>query len=477
MAIIDTKSLQDFIDTQLTKWQELQPNITTNTDSMVYMDASVVAEVAYLLQSDAITLTNNAFLAYATGDELTNLGIDRGIPRKAAVKATGFVKFWRNDVGTSDFTIDAWTVISTTPSELDWTYISFQTTTLATLTGQLASPLAPTISKTVNGSGRFTPETYSFSVSAFDASGETVPWTAATTIVASTSSVALSWTAIPWAVKYGVYYAVGVGVFTKAWETTWTWFSIPDTGSLPWTSPMTINGTGSLSITVPVIAVSAGINSNVALNAINSFVNKPIGIDYVVNDSFETSGGTDEESDDDYRLRIKDTLTNNTGKVTADWYRQTALSVSWVANASVSVNGVGAYRNDILVVITSNTGTGIPPAPLIAQVQSVLNSDENRAVCDNITVQAPATHAIAVTVHVTEYDTSYTTTYLTAQIQAALNAFFPTVSIWGKVYVVEIANVIHDVAWIKDFTLSAPTTNVTLASWEMAIAGTITITF
>lgn len=81
---------------------------------------------------------------------------------------------------------------------------------------------------------------------------------------------------------------------------------------------MTINGTGSLSITVPVIAVSAGINSNVALNAINSFVNKPIGIDYVVNDSFETSGGTDEESDDDYRLRIKDTLTNNTGKVTAD---------------------------------------------------------------------------------------------------------------------------------------------------------------
>lgn len=93
MAIIDTKSLQDFIDTQLTKWQELQPNITTNTDSMVYMDASVVAEVAYLLQSDAITLTNNAFLAYATGDELTNLGIDRGIPRKAAVKATGFVKF------------------------------------------------------------------------------------------------------------------------------------------------------------------------------------------------------------------------------------------------------------------------------------------------------------------------------------------------------------------------------------------------
>lgn len=66
MAIIDTHSLQELVDVQLNKWTELQPNITTNQDSMVYLDASVIAEVAYLLQSDAITLTNNAFLAYAT---------------------------------------------------------------------------------------------------------------------------------------------------------------------------------------------------------------------------------------------------------------------------------------------------------------------------------------------------------------------------------------------------------------------------
>lgn len=93
MAIIDPKALQDFIDTQMTKWTELEPNISTNSDSMVYMDASVIAEVAYILQADAITLTNNAFLAYATGDELTNLGIDRGIPRRVAIKATGFATF------------------------------------------------------------------------------------------------------------------------------------------------------------------------------------------------------------------------------------------------------------------------------------------------------------------------------------------------------------------------------------------------
>lgn len=477
MAIIDTHSLQELTDIQLTRWTELQPNITTNQDSMVYLDASVIAEVAYLLQSDAITLTNNAFLAYATGDELTNLGVDRGIPRKSAIKATWFATFGRNEVGSVDFTIEAGTIVSTEPSELDGTYVSFETTVDATLWGQLSIPLAPTVSKTPNGSGRFTPATYKFAISAFDANGETTIWTSATEVVASTSSISLGWASIAWATKYWIYYAVGAGALTKVGESTSTTFAIPDTGILPWTSPSATNTTGALSIIVPIQAVVAWNTGNVALNTITNFVNKPIGIDYVTNDTAEGTGGTDEESDDTYRTRIKDTLTNNTGKVTVDGYRQTALSVPWVANAKVEVNWVWALRNDILVVITSSTWTGIPSPALIASAQATLNSDENRAVCDNITVTAPTTQAINVTVTITEYDTAFTTTYLTTQIQNALNAYFPTVSIGWKVYVVEIANVIHDVEWIIDFTLSAPVANVTLSAGQMAIAWTINITF
>lgn len=240
---------------------------------------------------------------------------------------------------------------------------------------------------------------------------------------------------------------------------------------------MIVNGTGALSIIVPIEATEAGIKGNVALNTITNFVNKPIGIDYVTNDTAECAGGTDEESDDTYRVRIKDTLTNNTGKVTAQGYRQTALSVAGVANASVAVNGVGAFRNDISVIITSSTGSGIPSAPLIAEVQAMLDSDENRAVCDNITVSAPTTQAVNVTVAITEYDTNFAQAYLTTQIQNALNTYFPQVSIGGKVYVIEIANAIHDVEGIIDFTLSAPVANVTLSPGQMAIAGTITVTY
>lgn len=477
MAIIETKSLQDFTDIQTEKWKELIPNIATNSDSMVYLDASVISEVAYLLQNDAIILTNNSFIAYATGDELTNLWIDRGIPRKLSTKATWLATFWRNEVGTTDFTIEVWTLVSTEPSELDWSYLSFETTSQAILYGQISSPLAPTISKTPNVSGRFAVGTYSFAISSFDGSGETPLGNIATTTVSTQSSITIGWSGVSNAVKYWIYYAIWSGSYTKVWETTGISFAVPDTGILPWTAPQTTNTTGYLTVSVPIQATSYGVSSNVAVNTITNFVNKPIGIDYVINDNTETAGGTDDEWDDDYKIRIRDSLSNNTGKVTVDWYRQTALSVPWVANAQVQVVWSGAYRNNIWVTITSNTGNGVPSSILISTVRSVLNSDINRAVCDNITVTAPTTLAINVSAHITEYDTSYTTSYLTSAITTALNEFFPKVTVWWKVYVVEIANTIHDVTGIIDFTISSPTVNTQLASGQMAVSGAITITF
>ena len=71
--LIDTKTLEEWRDLQLQKWVDQLPNANINIDSMIYMDAFAVAEVMYLLQQDSVTLTNNAFLAYATGDELSNL--------------------------------------------------------------------------------------------------------------------------------------------------------------------------------------------------------------------------------------------------------------------------------------------------------------------------------------------------------------------------------------------------------------------
>jgi hypothetical protein len=66
MAITEAKTLNELRELQLQKWKLLLPNANTNPDSMIYMDATVFAELAYILQQDIVTSTNNAFLAYAT---------------------------------------------------------------------------------------------------------------------------------------------------------------------------------------------------------------------------------------------------------------------------------------------------------------------------------------------------------------------------------------------------------------------------
>jgi len=47
MAHITGRSLKERNTLQLEKWASLEPNINTNTDSMVYMDSTVISEVAY----------------------------------------------------------------------------------------------------------------------------------------------------------------------------------------------------------------------------------------------------------------------------------------------------------------------------------------------------------------------------------------------------------------------------------------------
>lgn len=476
MALIHSRSLADFRDLQLTKWKSLVPSIATSQDSLVYLDAAVVAEIAYMLQQDAITLTNNAFLAYATGDELTNLGLDRGIPRKAAIKAVWEVTFSKASVSGTTFPIPTGTIISTAPSEVDGVYVAFQTTEDWAIYGQLQWPNSPTINRTDNPSGRFTPATYRFAIAAKDQFWETLVGTESSLVVTTQSSISLTWTAVPWATGYAIYFASGSSPLTKARDSDSASFSFPDTGTLPWTSPQSTNTTGSTSATVSIEATVAGIGWNVWEWVIINFIQKPTGVDSVVN-SMETSWGTDEETDEDYLVRIKDVLENNSSKVTVSGYENTCKKVNGVVNAKVVFTQGQQYRNEFQIIITSSDANGIPSPALLAEVSEFVNSDANRAVCDAITVVAPTTQAINITVSVSAKDPSFTEAYLRQEIINNLTAYLPTITVGTKVYVVELANVVHDTVWVIDFSVTTPNANVTLAAWAIAISGTITVNF
>lgn len=99
---------------------------------------------------------------------------------------------------------------------------------------------------------------------------------------------------------------------------------------------------GTLAVVTPVRASIAGASGNVAANRINSISNTPIfGITGVTNE-VATSGGNDAETDDELKVRFKNTVFRNLAG-TQDQYLALAVATAFTTRANV-VGPVSNYR-------------------------------------------------------------------------------------------------------------------------------------
>lgn len=104
---------------------------------------------------------------------------------------------------------------------------------------------------------------------------------------------------------------------------------------------------GQLSIVAPVQAVLGGTTGNVAANRITSFIDTPtLGITSVTNE-FALTGGADEETDEAYKVRFKNTLFRNLAG-TADQYYALAAALAFSTKANV-VGPISRYQEYIQV--------------------------------------------------------------------------------------------------------------------------------
>jgi uncharacterized phage protein gp47/JayE len=456
----------------------LEPNININTDTMVYMDAAVVAEVIYLIQNDMVTLVNNAFLAYATGDELSNLWADRGITRLSATIAVWLATFWRGTKSPTNYDIPAWTIISTQPAGANGTIISYITTSDVTLYWTVGTPWV--ISYTTQTTWWLIGDwTYSYKITALAWDNiETDAWPNLDVVISNglnSNTISLTWVAMPNAIAYNVYIFNGSDYVLLHQVTSPSYVDTAGTSVNIQTPPAT-NETGNLEITTNIEAVLGWAFWNVAPNTITQFVTKPVGLEYVFN-ALETAWGSDDEDDDTYRARIAEELQLNTGKVTVTGYQQTCEAVPWVWTATVTIPIGWQYRNNIEIIITASDWSGVPTQTLIDTVQDVVTRDENRAVCDNITVRWPDTSDIDYTIDIISYDHGYSQAHLISAIQDSIGVYFRSIPVGSIVYVVWISNAVHDTLWIIDFTVTIPAANIQLAPSYMAVQGTATINF
>ena len=145
---------------------------------------------------------------------------------------------------------------------------------------------------------------------------------------------------------------------------------------------------GSVTVSVPARAVTAGSAGNAAAGYINTLVSEVTGINYVTNTK-AFSGGTDPEGDEDYRARILAGIGRLEGFGSAGYYEGIALEQAGVrsAQAGISADSSGA------TVYVWGDGAAVPEEA-IGELQERLDSSRPLGVA--VTVQQAATKKVAV---------------------------------------------------------------------------------
>lgn len=481
MSLISFVSQEEIRNKILNKLIEQNPNINTAEESQFFMEADAIAEALFSIQVDAFALAEEAFIAFATGERLSNLGLERGIPRKLATNATGEVTFSRAVLDTINYPIPAGTEVSTQP-DTEGNTVNFITTEAAIIYGQLSAPSNLALSTADTGGTLLDNTDFYYVVTAVDGLGQETTVSneeniTTGTLGANTNSNTLTWDAVTNAVSYNIYVGSTSGTETLLTNTVSAFYVHVSGAGDGTTNPPVSNTTGATSVVVEVEAKEAGADANVPAGAISRLVDAPAGVEEVANVQ-ATAGGADEETDEEYRARMQDAFIfgASQSKTTATGYQQTALSVAGVETATVYNPNSGANRNLFYIYITSSeTNTGLPSPTLITAVQEEVNKDENRSPNDLITVLSPTPINVNVTVQILEYDVDYNESEVNDAVTINIQDYINQLSTGEDVRKVGVANAVHDTPGVLDFTVFAPASNITISDTEKAIAGTITI--
>lgn len=183
------------------------------------------------------------------------------------------------------------------------------------------------------------------------------------------------------------------------------------------------------------------------------------------------TGGTDVENDASLLARLLFILRNPPcGGATHDYYSW-AMNVSGVTAAYVYNSRRGAGTVDVVIF----TGGGIPGAPLLASVQSYV--DTQRPVTADFLAIAPTPVAVNIAASLTLTAGAVRAT-VEAAINLALASYFATLKPGDTAYLNRLRALISDTAGVVDYVMTTPASNtvvlVDATHTQLATLGTTT---
>lgn len=196
-----------------------------------------------------------------------------------------------------------------------------------------------------------------------------------------------------------------------------------------------------------VTAAEAGARYNVRGGTVTMMVTPIAGISHVSNGA-PFSGGTDTESDDALRERIRDSYAHISNGANASYYKRLAMSVSGVVSASVVGCGRGAGTVDVYVV--GEDGMSLS-SDQMAEVQALLT--EGREL--NVDVLACDPEAIEVSLYIRlRTMPGYDFDAVAQEVRQAVISFIDNLGIGRDVKLSEIGEVIYHIKGVADYRFS-----------------------
>ena len=230
-----------------------------------------------------------------------------------------------------------------------------------------------------------------------------------------------------------------------------------------------VAGTASINVT----AMAQGVETNTSAGVTLTLVSPVSGIDSNATvDASGLSGGSDVESDEKLRSRLRERVHQTPHGGAAHDYIAWAKEVAGVTRAWAFSGRKGSGTVGVFFMRDNDIGSVIPDAAEVAAVQSHI--DVVRPVTASVTVYAPTAVAQNIAIKIKPNDAA-----TQAAITRALTDLFRTAAVEGgngegTILISHIHESVSTSSGEADHQLISPTSNITVSSGEIATLGTIT---
>lgn len=235
-------------------------------------------------------------------------------------------------------------------------------------------------------------------------------------------------------------------------------FVTTETGTIP---------AGSLYCDVAAQAVLSGAGGNVPAESILFMELAPGGVAQCYNPA-AFSGGSDAETDDELRARIVSSYRKLPNGANAAYYEASAMDIDGVEAVTVLPKRRGLGTVDIIIA----SADGVPTQSLIDAVDEKLQGQ--REICVDLLVLAPATVTVNVAAEL-ETAAGYDYNQVANAVTAALTAHFTGKLLGEKVTLAKLGSIIYGVEGVKNYHITSPAADVSIAGDRLPRLGTITL--